>query len=429
MLKKVSFSLLSSLLVLILVLSGCQSTNSTGSTDSGGSSKKEITVWSFTDEGKYAVKKFEEKYPDVKVNFKHIPGDQYDTKLRSALQTGVKAPDVFALENGVVRKFIDNPALENLSDYNADELIQQQYEYVQATEKDSKGNVKVIGYQGTPGGIYYRRDLAKEYLGTDDPAKVSEMISSWDKLFEIGQRVEMESNGEVHALSNWNAINTVQGGNVTQAWVVDEKLVIDPERLKVLDLGKTAQDKNVVAQLEDWSPAMNATMQTGEIMFYPGPTWYLQYVLKANAPDTSGLWGLAHGPGSFYGGGTFYAIYNKSENKELAWEFINFYSFDHDFLKQLAKEQSYFTSNRDVNAEMAPTLTSDFLGGQKYFEFFGIEAEKIPSFTRTKYDGDIDAIWGENVQSFMKGNIKTKDELITKFKKDVKHDFPELEVE
>jgi multiple sugar transport system substrate-binding protein len=407
------------------LLSGCSTTSKTASSNN----PKEITVWSFTDEAKYAVQKFQEKYPDVKVNFVYIPGTQYETKLRSALQTGAKAPDVFALENGFVRKFIDNPVLADLTPYKADELIAQQYPYVQATEKDSKGIVKAIGYQGTPGGIYYRRDLAKTYLGTDDPDKVSEMISSWDKIFSIGEKVVKDSNGKVHALANWNAISAVQNGNVKKSWVENGKLILDPARLEVLDLGKQAQDRNVVAKLDDGSPAVNASMQNGEVMFYPGATWYLQYVLKANAPKTSGLWGLAHGPGSFSAGGTFYSIYGKSKKQDLAWKFINFYSFDHAFLKQLGKEQTYFTSNKTVNAELAPDIKVDFLDGQKYFEFFGIEGDKVPSVTRSKYDSDIDTLFSKDVTLYMKGNLKTKEEVIARFIKDVKHDFPDINVE
>jgi multiple sugar transport system substrate-binding protein len=409
------------------ILSGCQS--APNSKTASSNNPKEITVWSFTDEAKYAIQKFQEKNPDIKVNFVYIPGTQYETKLRSALQTGAQAPDVFAMENGFVRKFIDNPALADLTPYKANELITQQYPYVQATEKDSKGIVKVIGYQGTPGGIHYRRDLAKTYLGTDDPDKVSEMISSWDKIFSIGEKVAKESNGKIHALANWNAISTVQNGSVKNPWVENGKLIMDPARFQVLDLGKQAQDNNVVAKLDEGSPAVNASMQNGEVMFYPGATWFLQYVLIKNAPKTSGQWGLAHGPGSFSAGGTFYGIYGKSKKQDLAWKFIDFYSFDHDFLKQLGKEQTYFTSNKDVNTELAPDIKVDFLGGQKYFEFFGIEGDKVPSVTRSKYDSDIDTIFSKDVTLYMKGDLKTKDEVMARFKKDVKHDFPDINVE
>ncbi|MCZ8512223.1 extracellular solute-binding protein [Paenibacillus filicis] len=431
--KQIASSFLIGFLGLAAMLSGCSSTTATNqSADSAkgkSSATKEITVWSFTDEAKYAIQKFQEKYPDTKVNFVYIAGDQYQTKLNSALQTGAQAPDVFAMENGFVRKFIDNPALTDLAQFNAKDLITKQYPYIQATEKDSKGNIKAIGYQGTPGGFYYRRDLAKQYIGTDDPDKVSEAISSWDKVMQLGQKVAQESNGKIHAFAHWNAIMSVNNGSVKEPWVKDGKLIIDQARLNGLDVGKKAYDTNIAAKLESGSPAEYATMQNGEVMFYPGPTWYLQYVLKKNAPKTSGQWGLAHGPGAFYGGGTFYGIYNKSKNQDAAWKFINFYSFDQDFLKQLGKEQTYFTSNKEVNTALAPEVKDDFIGGQKYFEFFNVEGDKVPSVTRSKYDGDIDTIFGKDVLLYMKGDIKTRDELIVRFKKDVKHDFPELNVD
>lgn len=93
----------------VMVFTGCQ----TGA--SNHTKQQEITVWSFTDEAGYAIEKFEEKYPDIKVNFVNIPGNFYLTKLKSALQTSSKAPDVFMIENANIRELIDVPYLENLS--------------------------------------------------------------------------------------------------------------------------------------------------------------------------------------------------------------------------------------------------------------------------------------------------------------------------
>lgn len=85
--------------------------------------------------------KFEEKYPDIKVNFVNIPGNFYLTKLKSALQTSSKAPDVFMIENGNIRELIDVPYLENLSPppYNAAELIKEQYPLYRPTRRIVKG--------------------------------------------------------------------------------------------------------------------------------------------------------------------------------------------------------------------------------------------------------------------------------------------------
>lgn len=412
-----------SLLCFSAFLSGCQVSGSKES------SRKEITVWSFTDEASYAIEKFEEKYPDIKVNFVNIPGNFYITKLKSALQTASKAPDVFMLENGNIRELIDVPYLENLSEprYGADKLIPEQYPFVQANEKDSQNNVKALGYQATPGGIYYRRDLAKKYLGTDDPEQVSKQIDTWDKIFDIGERVQKESGGKVHALANWNAISVSYEGI---PWVKDNKLLMDDKYLKVLDLVREARQRHVLAEFDDGSAGYAASMQKGEVMFYPGASWGLQYTFKANAPSTSGQWGLAHGPASFSSGGTYIAMYSKSSNKDLAWKFIDFYNFDHDFLTELAHQQDYFTSNMVVNDQLAPSLESSFLGGQKHFEFFSEEAKKVPSYERTKFDTVINNDIFKNVlQLYLNNQIQTKDQAVKRIKRDVNLRFPELVVD
>lgn len=407
----------------VLLLVGCQ----TGA--SNQAKQQEITVWSFTDEAGYAIEKFEEKYPDIKVNFVNIPGNFYLTKLKSALQTSSKAPDVFMIENANIRELIDVPYLENLSaaPYNANELIKEQYPFVQANEQDSEGNVRAIGYQGTPGGIYYRRDLAKEYLGTDDPEKVSAQIDTWEKIFAIGEKVQEQSGNKVHALANWNGIANSYGGI---PWVKDGKLVIDPTYMKVLDLVREARERRVLGEYEDGSAGYAASMQKGEVMFYPAATWGLQFTFKANAPDTEGLWGLAHGPSSFSSGGTYIAMYNKSDQKDAAWKFIEFYNFNHEFLTGLAKEQDYFTSNMVVNDQLADSLTSAYLGGQKHFEFFSEAAKQVPVYERTKYDGIIsNDIYRNLLQLYLNGDIQTKEEVVKRIKRDVRLRFPELEVE
>ncbi|GIP44723.1 sugar-binding protein [Paenibacillus sp. J45TS6] len=411
------------ILTAAMMLSGCRATGTTHS------KQEEITIWSFTDEAGYAIEKFEEKYPDIKVNFVNIPGSFYITKLKSALQTASKAPDVFMIENANIRELIDVPYLENLSatPYDANELIKEQYPFVQSNEKDSEGNVRAIGYQGTPGGIYYRRDLAKQYLGTDDPKKVSQMISTWEDIFKIGERVQQESGNKVHALANWNAISNSYDGI---PWVKDGKFVIDDTYMKVLDLVREARQRRVLGEYDDGSAGYAASMQKGQVMFYPGATWALQYTFKANAPDTKGLWGLAQGPSAFSSGGTYIAMYSKSDKKDLAWKFIEFYNFDHDFLSELAKEQDYFTSNMVVNDELAKTVTSDYLGGQKHFEFFSEAAKQVPVYERTKYDTTINAdIFKIVLQLYLNNDIQTKEEAVKRIKRDVKLRFPELEVD
>lgn len=420
--KKVLFLWMIVCLIPVLILSGCSSTSN--------ENKKELTIWTFTDEAKYAVEKFKERNPDVDVNLLFITNDNYVQKLISVLQVEKNVPDVFFVENTYWPQIKEIPRLENLSQdpYNAEEILDKQFSYIQDIEKDEEGMVKGLGYQGTPGAFYYRRDLTQKYLGTDDPEEVSEMISSWDKVMEIGKRVFEESNGEVHALSSWSDIDIVESSNIQEPWVVDGKLVIDSVRNNELDLVKEARDENVEAKYEVWGPAWTASMQQGSVMFYAEPTWGLPYIFEKNAPETSGKWGLAHGPKPFSSGGTYLAMYNKSKNKDLAWEFMEFYTTDLEFSKELAESQQYFLSNKEIDSELAPKMTSEFLGGQKYFEFFVEAGEQVPSAPQTKYDNDINKLWSEKVNDFLNGRLKTKEEMLESFKTEVGHNFPEIDV-
>jgi len=407
----------------LVIISGCST--------STGQNNKELTIWTFTDEAKYAVEKFEERYPDIDVNLLFITNDNYVQKLISVLQVEKNVPDVFFVEDAYWPQIKEIPRLENLSQepYYAEEILEQQFEYIRAIEKDEEDVVRGLGYQGTPGAFYYRRDLTKKYLDTDDPEEISEMISSWDKIMEIGERVYEESDGEVHALSGWNSIDLVESSNIEKPWVVDGKLVIDTVRIDELDLLKEAREKNVEAKYDSGGPAESASMQNGTVMFYASPTWGLPYTFKKNAPDTSGKWGLAHGPKAFSSGGTYLAMYNKSKNKDVAWDFIEFYTSDVEFLKELAESQQYFLSNKDINTELSQELTSDFLGGQKYFEFFIEAGEEVPTAPKTKYDNDINGLWGDKVNDFLNGRLETKEEMLQSFKRDVGHHFPEIDVD
>lgn len=423
MTKKYSLFSFLAMIILLVVLAGCSSSST--------QEKKELRIWTFTDEANYAVEKFQEKHPDIDVDLLFITNDNYVQKLISVLQVEKNVPDVFFVEKSYWPQIRQIPRLENLSQepYNAEEILDQQYQYIQDDERDEEGIIRGLGYQGTPGGFYYRRDLTKEYLGTDDPEEVSELISSWDKIMDIGERVVEESNGEVHALPSWEDIGSVESSNIKEPWIVDDKLVIDSVRLNELGLAKEARERKVVANYEVWGPAWTASMQQGTVMFYAQPTWGLPYIFESNAPETSGKWGLAHGPKAFSGGGTFLAMYNQSENKDLAWEFMKFYTTDRDFLKELAESEQYFLSNQEINTELASELTSDFLGGQKYFEFFNEAGEKAPSAPQTPYDNDINALWSEKVNDYLNGRFKTKEDMIQTFKTEVGRHFPEIQVD
>ena len=68
--------------------------------------------------------------------------------------------------------------------------VANQYKYTKDIMTDSKGVLKGVSWQACPGGFIYRRSIAKAVLGTDDPAKVQEALSSWDKFDAVAAQAK-----------------------------------------------------------------------------------------------------------------------------------------------------------------------------------------------------------------------------------------------
>ena len=119
---------------------------------------------------------FEGRYPGVNVEYTMIPmtNGEYQTKLLASLGTA-DAPDVVALEAAFVKEYVESDFLADLGDLLplAEELGTYPFVIDVGT---NDGVTKAYSNQATPGALFYRRSLAKEYFGTDDPAEIQELI-------------------------------------------------------------------------------------------------------------------------------------------------------------------------------------------------------------------------------------------------------------
>ncbi|MDN5305213.1 MAG: cellobiose transport system substrate-binding protein [Fusobacteriaceae bacterium] len=393
--------------------------------------QKVITVWAFSDELKAYAKDFEAANPDIKVEFTIIPNEEYPTKLRPVLRTGKGAPDIFLGEAAYVRKWVDLGMWEDLSKTFKKDIAQYKEQspgYVVKLGEDNKGHIRAVSWQATPGGFFYRRALAKKYFGTDDPAKIEEMISTPEKFIAFGEKLRDASNGKVKLLAGYGEYENIAKARRNQGWVnSNNELVIDPALIEYMDTAKALRDKNITAKTSQWTPAWFAGFSNGEIFGYVLPTWGLHYVIKPNAGDTAGDWGVVRGPAPYYWGGTWLGIYKKSKVKKEAWEFIKMLCIDEDYQYQYTKKVGDFMSNTKVDERLANEAGDPFLAGQNHYAFFLREAKFIKGGLETSYDLDINGLWGSAVLNYVNGDM-TKDEAIADFKKQVKNAFPRLTV-
>lgn len=388
-----------------------------------------LEVWGWTTDPQYQIEAFEKAYPNVTVNYTMI-GTDYDTKMQTIVDNRTEGPDVFYADVKTVKNYIESDAWETLNadPYNID--VSDSEDYTVKLGSDSDGNVKALSYQATPGGFWYKRDLAKKYLGTDDPDEISEMLSTTDGMLDVAEKLKEGSNGETHMFASYKDLwQFANYGMRSLAWVDGDKFQMDDYIPEFFDLAKTVRDNGYDAKIDTWSEAWYASCADDSVFGYAEPTWGLQYVIQTGAPDSEGNWGLASMPAAYFNGGSYLGIYQESQNKELAAEYVKFVCTNKDFLAQYANDKGDYTSLKSVNKEIADGgYEEPWCAGQNTFKFFSDQMDKINTDIVTKYDDTIGNLMLNNVDLYLNGQLD-KDAAIAQFKDDVASNYRRLDVE
>ena len=244
--RKSLLSILSLLMIVSMLLAACGSganggeepasssggdTSSSSGGDSGGDAsgeKQVLNVWSFTNEIRTMAIAFEGRNPNVDVVYTMIPmtDGEYQTKLKAAIGTA-DAPDVIALEAAFVKEYVEADFLADLNDLlPLTEELKTFPAVVQVGSHD--GVTKGFSYQATPGAFFYRRSIAQECLGTDDPDEVQAMVSDIDKFLEVAAKIKECGTGDYYTVGTPGEMFNPFLANRSQPWIVDGELVIDP---------------------------------------------------------------------------------------------------------------------------------------------------------------------------------------------------------
>jgi ABC-type glycerol-3-phosphate transport system substrate-binding protein len=399
---------------------------------------KKLVVWSFTDELQKMVGYYQKDNPGANIEFVLVPNDVYQSKLKPVLQSGQGAPDVFALESAYVKGYVNSGWMGDVSSINTKDTLQ----YTKDVTTDNKGVVRGLSWQGTPGAYFYRRSLAKKYLGTDDPAKVQAMISDLGKFAATAEKLKKESAGKAVIISSLGDLFQVFKSGRKDAWVKNNTFIVDPVMEKLMDIAKTFHDKGYEGKQGQWGEGWFAGMkgaladakgQPIEVLGYFLPTWGLHYVLKPNAKsadgklDTTGDWAMAQGPIPYFWGGTWVTYYAKSQNKEEALKLIAYLTTSEKFLTAWAKDTGDFVSNTKVVAAIKDSYKEPFLGGQNHYAAFAALAGNINAKVLSGYDQEIESIFQEQMTAYVNGE-KDKKTAIKDLKDAVASQFPDIKV-
>lgn len=354
---------------------------STSSDEKGSSDGEEITltIWDWDEAHlNHMTQWYHEKYPNVNFDTLVVSTTDYFQKLQSALASGSGVPDIILSEMGYRGKVFDLGILEDLYQAPYSVKADDMFDFANKLGAGPNGELYGVEQQICPSGFAYRRDLAKEYLGTDDPAEVGAMISDWDKLYEVGEQVVEKSGGKVHVLPGVTiALNGILINQNVSDYIDGDTIDLTGRYKDVLDTVTKFNEAGLLGKQEDNTPALANSYAAGEILFYPCAPWSLKWGVATNDPEGSGNWALTTAPGDgFTYGGTSVSIYSGSENKEAAWDYIQEVYCTGEGMKEAYKQFGFMTGFKEAyESEDSFFFTEEgqydeFFGGQKLADYF-----------------------------------------------------------
>ncbi len=386
-----------------------------------------LEVWSSGEELGRFVEAFNKQYPNIKVNITVVPNADFVAKITPTLASGQGAPDIFTGESDYVKYLVNIGYWDDLraDPYNCEKYTDDVWDYVKSVGTDSTGAIRALSWQAAPGSIIYRRDMAKDVLGTDDPVELAKLLNSNEAMLDVAAKFKEKG---IKMFASWKDIMNMQFSNRAQPWVVDGKLVIDDSMLSFMDMAKTIVENGYDLNVDPWAPEWTAAVESDDTFCYVLPTWGYQFVVKPAAKKTLGKWGLTEGPVPYVKGGTWLGIYKGSQKKDLAWAFLKFVTLDSEAQQNYAKQYGEYVSLKSADMALAEGPGEEVLAGQNLFAFYNEEMKKIPNDLMTPYDGQINNAFLSNTQAYATGALD-KDAAIKQFKEDVATAYPDLIVE
>lgn len=208
------------------------------------------------------------KIGDVTVNFivTDNQGGQYQTKLDEKLTAQASASDddkvdMFLVEADYARKYVDADAnvamsLEDLG-ITADDLSKQ-YKYTQDIVSDADGKIRGTSWQACSAGLIYNRAIAKQVLGSDDPAAVQDAVKDWSAFNATAEKMKAAN---FKMTSTVGDTFRVYSNNISGPWVQDNKIVVDKNCKQWVDDSKKLVDEGLTTTNDLWTDEWKAGFQ------------------------------------------------------------------------------------------------------------------------------------------------------------------------
>lgn len=362
----------------------------------------------------------------------------YQQKLDEALLNQASAAaddkiDIFLSETDYVNKYTDAEAdvampLADLG-INPDTDLKDQYGFTRTTASDMNGVQRGSTWQCCPGLLVYRRDIAKDVFGTDDPAVIGEKVKDWDTIKVTAE--ELKAKG-YYTFASYADTFRLYGNSISDSWVKQGETTINVDK-KIIDWINDSKEwldagylnKTVKGQWnDDWNKSMGSDSKVFAFLL---PAWGIDFVLKPNWDGDEGIWAVTNPPQEYNWGGSYIHACTGTDNPEHVKDIILAMTATEDNLLKISKDYSDFTNtiNGMKKATTDASFASAFLGGQNPFVYFAPVAENIKIAPLSAYDQGCVELIQNAFSDYFQGKVDY-DKAKTNFETAIKERYPDI---
>ena len=323
----------------------------------------------------------------------------YQSKLDEGLLNQATAADddkidMFLSETDYVVKYTDAEAdvAIPLTDLGIDpeKDLADQYDFTKTVASDANGVQRGSTWQACPCLFVYRRDIAQDAFGTDDPDEIHAKVADWATMKASGE--ELKAKG-YYTLAGYADTFRAYGNSISAPWVEEgsTEINVDPQIINWINDSKEwldagLLDKNVKGQwTDDWNKSMGSASKVFGFLL---PAWGIDFVLNPNWDGDAGAWAVTDGPQAFNWGGSFVHGCAGTDNPEHVKEIMLAVTANKDNLMKITKDYLDFTNTQSGMKEIAEdeSFGAEFLGGENPFKYFQPAASSIQMTTLSPYD-------------------------------------------
>ena len=421
---------------------------------------KVLNIWCWNDEFQ---SRFNDYYPEVseiaadkstttlkdgtvvKWTINANENNNYQNKLDEALLSQDSAADddkidIFLIEADYALKYVDSDyVLDVKADIGlTDDDLAGQYQYTKDIVSVD-GSQRGTTWQATPGLFAYRRSIAKEVLGTDDPAEVQTYLSDWDKFNDVAAQAAAKG---YKMLSGFDDAYRTFSNNVAAPWVTGTTVTVDENIMKWVDQTKEYTDKGYNNKSSLWDSQWASDQgPTGKVFGFFYSTWGINFTLLGNSLATpeseggkqevgNGIFGdyaVCQGPQPYYWGGTWICAAAGTDNIPTIKDVMYSLTCDADIMTKITEDTQDYTNCKSAMDSIAadPNFGSAFLGGQNHIALFAEVAPTIDMSNAGPYDQGCNETFQSCFKDYFDGTVDLETAK-KNFEDQIKVKYPEL---